>query len=340
MRRLLTAAGCAAVVALPMLLHAPESAASTGGYAARTEVRQFIAELVATDGFDARSLRRVFAQARFQPAIIAAMSKPLIAPPQWHEYAPGFVNPARIEAGIAFWRDNADALERAQRQFGVPAEVIVAIIGVETNYGRNTGSYRVLDALTTLAFDYPRRAGFFRDQLKQFLLLSREQGVSPLQSSGSYAGAIGIPQFMPGSIRAYALDFDGDGAIDLEHDVADAVGSVGNFLAQQGWQADQPVMSAVRIEPDKENDVSSLLSDGVAERRSLAEWIRLGVTGFVIPANVAADPVGLVMLEEADAPTYWLAFNNWYVLTRYNRSRLYASAVQSLAQAIKRSAER
>jgi len=161
-----------------------------------------------------------------------------------------------------------------------------------------------------------------------------------LQSSGSYAGAIGIPQFMPGSIRAYALDFDGDGAIDLEHDVADAVGSVGNFLAQQGWQADQPVMSAVRIEPDKENDVSSLLSDGVAERRSLAEWIRLGVTGFVIPANVAADPVGLVMLEEADAPTYWLAFNNWYVLTRYNRSRLYASAVQSLAQAIKRSAER
>jgi len=340
MRRWLTAAGCAAVAALAMSLHAPGSAASTGGYAARTEVRQFIAELAANEGFDAKSLRRVFAQVRFQPAIIAAMSRPLIAPPQWHEYAPRFVNPARIEDGVAFWRDNADALERAQRQFGVPAEVIVAIIGVETNYGRNTGSYRVLDALTTLAFDYPRRAEFFRDQLKQFLLLSREQGVPPLQSSGSYAGAIGIPQFMPGSIRAYAVDFDGDGAIDLEHDVADAVGSVGNFLAQHGWQADQPVMSAVQIEPDRESDLSSLLSNGVAERRSLAEWIRLGVTGFVIPGNIAAEPVGLVMLEEADAPTYWLAFNNWYVLMRYNRSRLYASAVQSLAQAIKRSAER
>jgi len=335
----LTPPACVALVAAMLLLHAPCAAAQPGSYAARPEVREFIAELAASDGFDAKELRRVFASVRYQPAIIAAMSRPLIAPPQWHEYAPRFLNPARVEAGVAFWRENAATLERAQREFGVPAEVIVAIVGVETNYGRNTGSYRVLDALTTLAFDYPRRAEFFRGELRQFLLLAREQGISPLLPSGSYAGAMGIPQFMPGSVRAYAVDFDGDGAIDLEHDAADAIGSVANFLLRHGWQADQPVMVAARIDAE-DNAAVATLDAGVAERRSLAEWVRLGVTGFAIPDDLAPDPVGLVMLEEPDAPSYWLAFNNWYVLTRYNRSRLYASAVHALALAVKETAGR
>src|SRR5262249_43778544 len=151
--------------------------------------------------------------ARYQPTIIAAMSRPLIAPPSWFEYVARFVNPARVEAGVAFWRDNATVLARAQEEFGIPAEVIVAIIGVETFYGRNAGTYRVFDALVTLAFDYPRRADFFTSELKQFLLLAREQGISPLVPKGSYAGALGLPQFMPGSIRAYAIDYDGDGRI-------------------------------------------------------------------------------------------------------------------------------
>jgi membrane-bound lytic murein transglycosylase B len=320
------------------LLHAPSAASQPRSYAARPEVREFIAELAASEGFDAKELRRVFESVRYQPAIIAAMSRPLIAPPQWHEYAARFVNSARVEGGVAFWRENAEALERAQREFRVPAEVIVAIIGVETNYGRNTGSYRVLDALTTLAFDYPRRAEFFRGELRQFLLLAREQAISPLLPSGSYAGAIGIPQFMPGSVRAYAIDFDGDGAIDLEHDATDAIGSVANFLLRHGWQPDQPVMAAARIDAEEGKAAAATLDGGVSDRRSLADWVRLGVTGFAIPADLAPDPVGLVMLEEADAPSYWLAFTNWYVLTRYNRSRLYASAVHALALAVKQAA--
>jgi membrane-bound lytic murein transglycosylase B len=335
--RCLKPAVCGALAVITLLSQTPR-AASQAGYAARPEVREFIAELAANDGFNTDALHRLFASARFQPAIVAAMSRPLIAPPQWHEYAPRFVNPARIEAGVAFWRENSVVLTRAERAFGVPQEVIVAIIGVETNYGRNTGSYRVLDALTTLAFDYPRRAEFFRGELRQFLLLAREQGISPLLPNGSYAGAIGIPQFMPGSIRAYAVDFDGDGTIDLEHDVADAVGSVGNFLLRNGWQPGQPVMTAARVETEEGNAVALGLDGGMGERRPLAEWIRLGVTGFEIPGDLAPEPVGLIMLEEPDAPSYWLAFNNWYVLTRYNRSRLYASAVHALALAVKEAA--
>jgi membrane-bound lytic murein transglycosylase B len=309
--------------------------AQASSYAARPEVRAFIAELVATEGFDGATLRRVFAQARYQPRVIAAMSRPLIAPPRWHEYAPQFLNPARVEAGVAFWRENAVVLTRAQEEFGVPAEVIVAIIGVETFYGRNTGSYRVFDVLVTLAFDYPRRADFFTSELKQFLLLTREQDVAPLAPKGSYAGALGLPQFMPGSIRAYAVDYDGDGRIDLTNDTADAIGSVANFLARHGWQSGQPVMEPVRIEAQAQDVILRTLDGGIAERRSITAWVRDGVTGFGIPGDVAPDPVGLLMLEDEGGPSYWMVFNNWYVLTRYNRSRLYASAVWALAQALK-----
>jgi membrane-bound lytic murein transglycosylase B len=309
--------------------------AQAPGYASRPEVRAFIAELVASEGFDGPALRRVFAQARYLPKVIAAMSRPLIAPPRWDEYEPQFVNPARVEAGVAFWDTNAGALARAQEEFGVPAAVVVAIIGVETFYGRNMGSYRVFDALATLAFDYPRRADFFRSELRQFLLLTREQGESPLAPRGSYAGALGLPQFMPGSIRAYAVDYDGDGRIDLTSNAVDAVGSVANFLARHGWQPGQPVMEAVRIESDVHDAIARTLDGGIAERRSISAWVRDGVTGFGIPADLAPDPVGLLMLEDAGGPSYWMVFNNWYVLTRYNRSRLYASAVWTLAQALK-----
>jgi membrane-bound lytic murein transglycosylase B len=307
----------------------------TPSYAARPEVQAFIAELVATEGFDSAALRRIFAQASYQPKVIAAMSRPLIAPPKWYEYAPQFLNSARVEAGVAFWRENAVVLARAQEEFGVPAEVIVAIIGIETFYGRNTGSYRVFDALVTLAFDYPRRADFFASELKEFMLLTREQGISPLAPKGSYAGAVGLPQFMPGSIRAYAVDYDGDGLIDLTSNTVDAVGSVANFLARHGWQPGQPVMEPVRIETETQEITLRTLDDGIAERRSIIAWVRDGVMGFGIPDDVASDPVGLLMLEETGGPSYWIVFNNWYVLTRYNRSRLYASAVWTLAQTLK-----
>ena len=304
------------------------------GLAGRPDVQTFIAELAASDGFDAAVLRRLFAQVRTQPKVIAAMSRPLQAPPKWFEYSPQFLSQARVDAGNAFWRENEPALARAQAEFGVPAEVIVAIIGVETFYGRNTGSYRVIDALSTLAFDYPRRAEYFRGELKQFLLLAREQGVSPLVPKGSFAGAMGLPQFMPGSVRSYAVNFGGDGRIDLAGDVVDAIGSVANYLARHGWQPGQPVMQPLRFDPEAKDAVTRLFDGGMTERRSIAAWLRDGVVGFVIPGDIAADTVGLVLLELPAEPSYWMAFNNWYVLTRYNRSRLYASAVWQLAQAL------
>ncbi|HEX3631230.1 MAG TPA: lytic murein transglycosylase B [Casimicrobiaceae bacterium] len=303
-------------------------------YDQRPDARAFIAELVAEHRFTHRELTHLFARARYQPRIIAAMSRPMLSPPKWYEYAPQFLSRERIDGGLEFWRANAATLARAQSEFGVPAEVIVAIIGVETFYGRNTGSYRVLDALTTLAFDYPRRGDFFRNELKQFLLLTRDQNVSPLVPRGSYAGASGLPQFMPGSVRAYAVDYDGDGRIDLSADPADAIGSVANYLARHDWQPGVPVLAQARIDPAASEAVLGKLDGGVSERRPLDAWARDGVSADSLPADPGSDPVGLLMLEEAEGPSYWLVFANWYVLTRYNRSRLYATAVWQLARAL------
>jgi membrane-bound lytic murein transglycosylase B len=315
-----------------------ESRPAPGGYAARADVREFIGEMATDHDFDPRELRRLFAKVRYQSKVVDAMSRPVMAPPKWLEYAPRFLNPSRIDAGVAFLRGHQDVLQRAQHEFGVPAEVVVAVIGVETFYGRNTGSYRVIDALTTLAFDYPRRAAFFRGELKHFLLLCREQGISPLEVKGSYAGALGLPQFMPGSLRNYAVDYDADGTIDLANDADDAIGSVANFLARHDWQAGQPVMAPAVIELDARDAAFGRIDGGMSERRSLDLWARDGVSGFDVPADVADDPVGLLMLEETGGPSYWMVFNNWYVLTRYNRSRLYATVVWELAQAIKTAA--
>jgi membrane-bound lytic murein transglycosylase B len=226
--------------------HTAPPATAAPGYADRPDVTVFIDEMVAGYGFDARALRRFFAKVRYQQSVVNAMSRPVLAPPKWYEYAPQFLSSARIDGGVAFWRAHAAALARAQNEFGVPAEVVVAIIGVETFYGRNTGSYRVADALTTLAFDYPRRAEYFKNELKHFLLQTRERKISPLEPRGSYAGAQGLPQFMPGSFRNFAVDFDNDGRIDLAGDVDDAVGSVANYLAKHGWQTGDPSWSRRR----------------------------------------------------------------------------------------------
>jgi len=331
----------ALLVACAWLCHslparAADSIERESGFDKRADVQAFIGEMAKNEGLNAAALSRVFAQVRPQPRVITAMSRPIVAPPKWYEYAPQFLNASRIDAGVEFWRANDAALSRAESTFGVPAEVIVAIIGVETFYGRNTGSYRVIDALSTLAFDYPRRAEYFTGELRNFLLLCREQGLSPLAPRGSFAGAVGLPQFMPGSIRYYALDFNGDGRIDLANDPDDAVGSVANYLARHGWQTGQPVMTPVRLDEARTDEVVGLFDGGVAERRGVAAWVRDGVTGFVIPGDLGTDPVGLLMLEsrETESPEYWMTFTNWFVLTRYNRSRLYASSVWFLAQAL------
>jgi membrane-bound lytic murein transglycosylase B len=244
-----------------------------------------------------------------------------------------------VEAGAAWWNAHAEDLARAEERYGVPAEIVVAILGIETFYGRNTGSYRALDALATLAFDYPRRAAYFRGELKQFLLLARDLDAAPATLKGSFAGALGVPQFMPGSYRNFAVDFDGDGRIDLWADPADIAGSVANYLARHDWQRGQPVLLRATVPRDDRDVVLRRLDGGLSERRTLQDWAGDGVTATDVPDGLAPDPVGVLLLEEKAADgedaSYWIACHNFYVITRYNRSRLYAAAVWELAKAIR-----
>jgi membrane-bound lytic murein transglycosylase B len=343
-RRIVIALAAAIVVATSAVSHAapraksPSSTAS--GYAARDDVREFIDELAREHKFSRATLARWFSDVRYQPKIVAAMQRPFVEPPKWYEYAPQFLTTARIDEGVGFWREHEAALARAQAAFGVPPEIIVAIIGVETFYGRNTGGYRVIDALSTLAFDYPRRAAYFRDELREFLLLARSEGFSPLVPKGSFAGALGVPQFMPGSVRRYALDFDGDGHVDLWRSGDDAIGSVANYLARHDWLRGQPVWSRASVAPSQRDSIMLKLDGGLSERRPLAAWNADGVAAERLPEPMAPEPVGLLALEEAPEAEgtgqgLWIAFPNFYVITRYNKSRLYAAAVTALSEAIR-----
>jgi membrane-bound lytic murein transglycosylase B len=308
-------------------------------YAGRADVRAFIEEMATTQDYDRAALVRAFHAARYQRDVIAAMQLPLLEPPKWYEYARPFLAPARIDGGVAWWNAHADVLARAEAEFGVAPEVIVAIIGVETDYGRNIGHHLAFDALATLAFDYPRRGAFFRGELRDYLVLTRALGVPLRTLNGSFAGALGVPQFMPGSYRSFAIDFDGDGRIDLWKSPADIVGSVANFLARHDWQTGQPALLPVAIAPEARDAALRRLDGGISERRALDLWAADGVVAVDATDAVASEPVGLLMLEErgdgADAASFRMACHNFYVLTRYNRSRLYATAVWDLAQAIK-----
>ena len=320
---------------------AAQPAADAGpNYAQRDDVRAFAAEVAAETGLPRGDVERWFAAARFQPRIVAAMDRPLLEPPKWYEYAPSFVAPARVDAGVRFWRDHADVLARAEQEYGVPAEIVVAIIGIETYYGRNVGSYRVIDALATLAFDYPRRAPFFRGELKEYVLLARDQGFSPLVPKGSFAGAMGVPQFMPGSYRRFAVDFDGDGRADLWRSNADVIGSVAHYLVRHDWQRGQPVVLPAVIAPESRDTVLRRLDGGISERRSWDAWQADGVTPARAPDDLGTDPVGVLLLEESaeggdNAISLWIACPNFYVITRYNKSRLYAAAVWALAERLR-----
>jgi membrane-bound lytic murein transglycosylase B len=341
-QRILVALAAAIVVAITAI---PAGAARNApmppsGYERRDDVRAFIDELVREHGFSRASLRRWFHDVRYQPKIVAAMQRPLVEPPKWYEYAPQFLTTARIGDGVAFWRAHEATLDRASAEFGVPPEIIVAIIGVETFYGRNMGSYRIIDALSTLAFDYPRRAAFFRGELREFLLLARSESFSPLEPKGSFAGALGIPQFMPGSTRRYAIDFDRDGRIDLWRSDDDAIGSVANYLARHDWLRGQPVWTPASIAASQRDAALARLDGGISERRPLAAWNADGVAAETLPDPLAPEPVGLLALElppdaVSEPIALWIAFPNFYVITRYNKSRLYAAAVTSLAEALR-----
>jgi membrane-bound lytic murein transglycosylase B len=301
-------------------------------YAEREDVRQFIAEMVHRHGFVRKELRTLFSQARFQPTIIKAITPPTEPRAKsWQAYRAQFLTQQRIGAGIEFRERHREALSRAVELYGVPEEIIVAIIGVETVYGRNTGNYRVIDALTTLAFDYPPRAEFFRTELENYLLYARDAGIDTLGLKGSYAGAIGIPQFMPGSYRRYAVDLDGDGKQDLSGSFADAIGSVANFLQAHGWERGQPVAFAAQVHGE---NYRTLVDVGIKPTYRYGDLADFGVSA---EGETKADtPCALIELPTpGEASQYLVGLTNFYVLTRYNRSSLYAAAVLELAQAVK-----
>jgi membrane-bound lytic murein transglycosylase B len=329
MKRVILLAALLVSLAAPSVQSAPPSQTP---YAKREDVDGFIRQMVEKHGFVDKELAFLFSRARREPAILAAIEPPKDAKARsWLAYRGRFVTDARVAEGAEFWRRHGAALERAAREYGVPEEIIVAIIGVETVYGRQMGTWRVIDALSTLAFDYAPRADFFRGELEQYLLYTREAGIDVFSVRGSYAGAIGIPQFMPGSYRRFAVDFDGNGAIDLRASPADAIGSVANFLAKHGWQRGERVHLPARVTGEAFRE---LVTAGLEPKTPLSEMKRYGVE---TRTDLALEtPVALIELESPGAATeYRLGLRNFYVLTRYNRSALYASAVYDLAQEIK-----
>jgi membrane-bound lytic murein transglycosylase B len=310
-------------------------------YAARAEVRTFAAEVAARRQWDAAWVLAQIGHAELKPAAQKLMLPPPAGQPKnWAAYRDRFVEPRRILAGIDFWKANADALARAEARFGVAPEVIVGIIGVESFYGRVLGNFRVLDVLVTLAFDFPAgrsdRSAFFREELEEFLLLARREGLPTTAPRGSFAGAIGLPQFMPGSVNRHALDFDGDGHVDLQGSAADAIGSVAQFLANHGWQRGLPTHHAV-TPPPADAARAALLVPDIVPSFSAAQ---LEQAGAVLTDSGRAQ-TGLLALVSVDngneAPSYFAGTPNFYALTRYNRSSYYALAVIHLGEAVKRS---
>jgi len=294
----------------------------------REDVAGFVAEMSSRHGFDASSLNALFAQVESRPSIVAAIKKPAEKTMPWNEYRARFITERRIARGLEVSRTQAGALDSAAAT-GVPAHVLLAIVGVETGYGENVGRHRVLDALSTLAFEYPPRSAFFRGELEQYLLMTREESLDPLAPLGSYAGAMGIPQFMPSSFNRWAVDGDGDGHRDLWNDWADVFASVANYLAAHGWRAGEPVMVAADASEAR-------LDDLPGDKLVVSETVRsLRDRGVRFTTSLAPDsPAVLVPLIVADGIEYRVGFANFYVITRYNRSVLYASAVNDLAEAI------
>lgn len=298
----------------------------------REDVRAFIATAQQEHGLDPDTVRAILELARIQPPIIEAISRPAERVRPWHEYRAIFMTEARIAAGVAFWKDHREQLERIATETGVPPEMIVGIIGVETFYGRIIGRYRVLDALATLAFDYPPRSAFFSRELAQFLLLVREQALDIETPVGSYAGAMGLPQFIPSSYRAYAVDGDGDGRIDLWNSMDDILASVAGYFRAHGWRRGEPVVVPA-VTGDR--DPAELADQGLKPTTNVGALRAAGVT---LPAPAPDDPAaaaGLFVLQHEEGPRYWAGFHNFYVITRYNRSLMYALAVHQLGEAIR-----
>ncbi|RYF08233.1 MAG: lytic murein transglycosylase B [Comamonadaceae bacterium] len=319
----------------------PASQPAPVHYAQRAEAMQFADDVASRRDLDREWVRQAIGQARFLQQVPRLMLPPPAGTPKnWQLYRSRFIEPIRIRAGVRFWQDHAATLARAEQQYGVPAEVIVGIIGVETIYGQQVGTFRVMDALTTLAFDFPtghpraaERVAFFRRELEQFLSLMDRTGIDPFEPRGSYAGAMGLGQFMPSSWVRYAVDFDGDGRIDLWKSPADAIGSVANYFKGHGWQTDMPVWFDVQFDASR-LQLDTLLAPDILPTFSAARMAELGA----VPQGAGpqhAGPMALVELQNgAAAPTYVAGTENFYAITRYNWSSYYAMAVEELGRQV------
>jgi membrane-bound lytic murein transglycosylase B len=295
----------------------------------RPEIAAFIQEVSARDGLSRKQVIALLRKGEPQPKIIEAMTRPAEKVTPWWEYHDRFLTEERISQGAQFYRDHRESLERIASARGIPPQYLVAIMGVETKYGRMTGKYRVLDALMTLAFDYPPRSDYFRGELEQFLLLYSEEHLEPLKVTGSYAGAMGVPQFMPSSYRQFAVDGNEDSKRDLWNDWDDILASIANYFIEHGWEAGGPVLAETRLDPEPKFQIDT-------RNLELNETVdSLNAQGVQILSDQAGTtPVVLIPAEQQDGPAYRVGFKNFYVITRYNRSARYAMAVHDLAQAI------
>lgn len=293
--------------------------------------KALIDQMVEEHGFDRQELTTLLSKAERQDSILEAIARPAEKAKPWHEYRKIFVTDKRRDAGVAFYKEHETTLKRAEHTYGVPAEIIVAIIGVETYYGRIAGRYKVLNALSTLAFDYPKRSPFFTKELKHYLLLTREQKQDPTVLQGSYAGAMGYGQFMPSSYRNYAVDFDEDGTADIWNNPVDAIGSVANYFKRHGWKEGGEVIAPAVL---GKNVPASLFNDGLKPKHTLAEYAEQDLTTPVrLPGNTLATAI---RFDQQEGYSYWLGLPNFYVITRYNHSAMYAMCVYQLSQSIAR----
>ncbi len=302
-------------------------------YAQRADVKSFINEMVEQHGFDRVYLENRFASAKRLDNVLESIAKPAEKELTWKQYRPIFVTDKRANKGKKFIREHRATLQRAEKKYGVPVEIIAAIIGVESYYGKHTGKYTVFDSLTTLAFDYPKRSKFFKSELKQFLLLSKEEHIDVDKMTGSYAGAMGMPQFISSSYRRYAVDFDGDGKRDLWNSIDDVIGSVANYFSVHGWKANTSVTHPVIVTDTsvvrKKNTLKPYMTISQLKRQGVK--IDPAVDGRLDDKQLAS----LLKFEGRRGKEYWLGLDNFYVITRYNHSELYAMAVFQLSEELK-----
>jgi membrane-bound lytic murein transglycosylase B len=318
----------ALLAGVPALAHSADSPAA-GFDLHRPEIVAFINEVTQRDGLKRRDVKRLLKEAKPQPKIIDMMNRPIEKVVPWWEYRAHFVNSERITDGAQFWAEHREALAHVATAYQVPPEYLVAILGVETRYGRVTGHYRVLDALATLAFDYPPRHSYFEGELAQFMVLAKENHLDPRTTTGSYAGAMGAPQFMPSAYRRYAVAAGNDQRRDLWGDWDDILASVANYLRENGWRPGEPVLAETRLDPA----ATFRVEPHNLEPNETVDT--LGTHGVKVDLEVPPEtPVLLILAEQPDGPAYRVGFHNFYVLTRYNASARYAMAVHDLAQAI------